>query len=131
MAVIVVLAAVHFIFDPLGLSIESIGLPQPVAVQEQQDPIDNDDTPANLAPVTLTLELENISVESFLGQLEQQSIITSNRPRGAIIDSVFYSEGSTLNPMLGLVLDTVHISGKDSNIEIIDGSGNRYEFSAK
>lgn len=125
-AVLAAVAAIQYFLDPLGLSIDPIKPAKPVVVEQAEQVGAETEMPASMAPVALSLELDNITVESFLGLLEKQVIIASEQPRGAIIDSVFYPEGSKVNPELGLVLSSV----EKASIRIADSSGKEYKFPA-
>jgi hypothetical protein len=125
---LLILAGIHYFFDPLGIRIEPITHEAPVILNEQKQITEQKEMPASMASVNLSLELEQLSTESFLKQLEEHLIITSENPKGAIIDSVFYPEGSALNPMLGLVLHSAKGSGKESSVVIVDADGKEYEL---
>ena len=125
-ALLIVIGAIQYFFDPLGLSIEPISPTGPVVLSESAKAPVEEAMPASMAPVTLSLELDKVTVESFLELIGKQVILSSERPHGAIIDSVFYPEGSTINPGLGLFVSSV----KDNSITIKDNNGREYEFPA-
>ncbi|MGA1204936.1 MAG: hypothetical protein ACO3ZW_03880 [Opitutales bacterium] len=125
------LGGIQYFLDPLGLT-EEPALATPVAKpQAKVDESSEDETPAKLAPVVLSMELENLSVETFMEQLRTRRVLPSENPRGIIVDSVFIPAGGILNPTLGITLEGVESSAEGALMVISDPAGNLFQIPLK
>ncbi len=129
--VLIILVAVQYFFDPLGLKIESFEHVNPVVQDDQPENSAVDSIAHAIAPIESYDDLEAISVESFVGQLGDAQIVASASPEGVIINSIFYPVGSTLNPLLGMRVEAVETTGGKSILKVVDAEGNEYEYPTK
>ena len=109
---------VNYLFDPLGLKEEPALPPARTAVAKPQTP-QREPIAENLAPVVLSLELEETSLETYLAQLQQQRVRITRNPRGVIIAGVFYQEGEAIHPGFGLFVQRVEGDQENGFVEII------------
>ena len=128
--ILIILTAVQYFLDPLGLSIEPFEhkapvLPNQARVDQSADAIAN-----AIAPIKSFDDLESVSLEAFVDQLQGARIMTSTSPRGVVIDSIFYPEGSMLHPGLGLTVHSIEGSGSNSVLTVADPDGNTFHYTA-
>jgi hypothetical protein len=124
--VVAILALLQYLFDPLGLKIEPIAeLPDPGLVRQVAQPKQQEES-SNAGSKELADSLEGQSMEDYLGRLKSLPMTLSDNPKGIFIGSVFFNEGSMVNPELDLKLRSILPDA--SAIVLVDGSGNTYRI---
>lgn len=70
-------------------------------------PIDEREAAPPPPPLEETLAKTSASIQAFMETLQTRRLRPSDVPKGLFVDTVFVPEGATLNPDLGLILDSV------------------------
>jgi hypothetical protein len=121
-----ILLLVHYLFDPFGLKIKPIEeLPDVSLIRETAQPAPSIE-PRDAGSALLLDALEEQTIEGYLANLQRQRIFVCSNPKGIFIDSVLFTEGTPINPQLGLELAEVDMEGDSFSLQ--DGTGQSYRL---
>lgn len=71
-----------------------------------------------------------LSLQDFLGALQQQPLTATANPRGVFIDSVFIPEGAALNKQIGVVFSSLLIEDGEALVVITSPDGSKLSLPA-
>ena len=128
---VILLAAAAFlalrVFSPFGGSSETVPMKNAATDRSRTAATGGTGTPyGDLEPIDLLVQMESETAEEYINRLQKEPIFPAREPRGIFIDRVFFPEGSSLNPKLGIRLTGIEFSGRETTITLQDSESNPY-----